>query len=72
MSKIGNESKNSDWIRRNTSDEPRLSELVEMYEELGFEVKIKDFDPGELHEDCGECMAANPGKYKVIYTRKMS
>lgn len=70
MTKTGKESKNSDWVRRNTSDEPRLSELVEMYEELGFEVKLKDFDSGNLPEDCSECMAACPEKYKVIYTRK--
>ena len=31
------------WTKRTTIDEPRLSELVELYEELGFEVlRVRD------------------------------
>ena len=57
------------WIRRNIIDEPRLSELVELYESLGYEVMLKDFI-AEVHpNECSECMAASPKKYKIIYTR---
>ena len=28
------------WERQNTLDEPRLSEVAEMYREIGFEVRI--------------------------------
>ena len=57
------------WERRATYDEPRLSELVEMYEELGYEVYLKPFDPDEERE-CTECMKVSPEKYETIYTRK--
>ncbi len=63
---------NSNWEKRNIIDEPRLSELVELYESLGFEVKVTDFKPEEFPEECSECMVTSPQKYKVIYTRKTS
>ncbi|MFC1563707.1 hypothetical protein ACFL6G_02165 [candidate division KSB1 bacterium] len=53
-------------------DEPRLSELAEMYEYLGFEVKTEAFKPEEFPKECSECMTENPEKYKVIYTRRKS
>lgn len=59
----------SAWIRRNIVDEPRLSELVELYESLGFEVMLKDFIPEEYPDECSECMASFPERYKIIYTR---
>jgi len=57
------------WRKQGTYDEPRLSELVELYEEAGFEVLVEPFDPqdGSL---CNECMKTFPEKYKAIYTRK--
>ena len=58
------------WERRTIVDEPRLSELVETYMSLDFEVKVEDFDPGQFPEECSECILADPGKYKVIFTRK--
>ncbi len=33
------------WKRQSTQDEPRLSELAEMYEELGFEVHLEPLHP---------------------------
>ncbi len=33
------------WERQNTLDEPRLSEVAEMYRETGFEVRFEQFDP---------------------------
>ncbi len=56
------------WTRQNVMDEPRLSELVEMYQELDFEVHLEPFDPAE-EEGCIICMAQEPERYKVIYTR---
>ena len=58
------------WTKRNIADEPRLSEAVEMYESLGFEVRVEPVDLES--EDCTECMRAEPDRYKVIYTRKLS
>lgn len=60
----------SEWVRRNIVDEPRLSELVEMYESLGYEVVLKDLNPEEFPDECSECMVAFPERYKIIFTRK--
>ena len=57
------------WERRATYDEPRLSELVEMYEELGYQVRIEAFNPEE-EKSCSACMKITPDKYKTIYTKK--
>jgi hypothetical protein len=57
------------WEKQTTFDEPRLSELVEMYKEIGFEVHLEPFHPDE-EPGCTECMKADPDRYKTIYTRK--
>lgn len=57
------------WTRRTTIDEPRLSELVELYRELGFEVQLRPLAPGELGQECAECMLSDPERYRTIYTR---
>ena len=61
----------ADWERRSIIDNDRVSEQVEMYESIGFEVIVKDVDPEQLPEEyCKECFIANPEKYKILYTRK--
>ena len=61
----------TDWERRSIIDNDRVSEQVEMYESIGFEVMVKDVDPERLPEEyCKECFIANPEKYKILYTRK--
>ena len=68
----GDQSEGSDmtgWERRTTTDEPRLSELVELYEELGFEVLLRPISREELGQDCLECYLAEPERYRTIYTR---
>ncbi|MFH1976103.1 MAG: hypothetical protein ABIJ52_11170 [Pseudomonadota bacterium] len=57
------------WEMRSTMDEPRLSELIEMYEELDLDVHLEPFDP-ENETGCSECMKASPERYKTIFTRK--
>jgi hypothetical protein len=57
------------WTRRTTIDEPRLSELVELYEELGFEVRLQPVSPEELGDQCNECMLEEPDRFRTIYTR---
>jgi len=52
------------------ADEPRLSEATEAYRELGFEVLLLPVPPGDA--ECTECMARDPDRYRVIYTRKRS
>ncbi len=56
------------WQRCFVADEPRLSEAVETYEDLGFEVIVLPVrsDDGA----CNECMRANPDAFRVIYIRR--
>ena len=57
------------WQRQATYDEPRLSEMSEMYKDIGMEVHLEPF---HVHEEpgCTDCMATRPELYKTIYTRK--
>ena len=57
------------WVRQFTADEPRLSEAVELYDSLGFEVHLQPVTPGELTEECQLCFAVDGDRYKTIYTR---
>jgi hypothetical protein len=58
------------WVKQFTADEPRLSEAVEEYRELGFEIHLEPLDPLEMDgEECTRCLKASCTQYKVIYTR---
>ena len=57
------------WEKQITLDEPRLSDVVEMYEEIGFEVRLEPFNPDE-ETGCIACMKIASDKHKTIYTRK--
>lgn len=59
------------WEKQSTYDEPRLAEMVELYEEIGYEVTLIPFFPEEA-DHCTECMKVNPEQYKTIFTRKKS
>jgi hypothetical protein len=56
------------WQRCFVADEPRLSEAVETYRDLGYEVKLMPFTPEE--SACSECVAQEPDRCRVIYIRK--
>jgi hypothetical protein len=57
------------WKKQATYDVPRLSEMVEMYRQIGFEVHLEPFK-AENEDDCSGCMQSTPDLYKTIYTRK--
>jgi hypothetical protein len=57
------------WEKQATYDDPRLSEMVEMYKEIGLEVHLEPFNP-ENEAGCTGCMKLTPEKFKTIYTRK--
>ena len=61
------ELKKEGWTKRFVTDEPRLSEAVEQYEEIGFDVLLEPVD--STSEECTSCIAAFPERYKTIYTR---
>ncbi|MCG6963061.1 MAG: hypothetical protein LJE95_07320 [Acidobacteria bacterium] len=57
------------WTKQTTTDEPRLSELVELYQELGFEVQLRPVSREDLGADCAECYLVFPERFRTIYTR---
>ena len=58
------------WVKRSALDETRLSEMVELYESLGFEVLLEPVRPGDLGADCSMCYSTSCDKFTMIYTRK--
>ncbi len=62
------ELKNDGWEKRFTADEPRLSEAVEQYKELGFEVLVDPVDTST--EACTSCITPFISRYRTIYTRR--
>ncbi len=69
--KISSEQLESEnWERRGIFTEPRLSELVALYQELGYEVLVVSPDPSEIDDaPCRECFLLFPERFKVLYTR---
>ncbi len=55
------------WVRQFTATEPRLSEMVELYQSLGLEVRLGPATP-EPGQDCTACLVDN--RVKTIYTRE--
>ena len=56
------------WEKRFTIDEPRLSEMVEQYQQLGFDVFLEPVDTSS--EECTTCLGAFADRYRTIYTRR--
>lgn len=59
------------WERRFTGGPPRLVEVTELYEALGWEVLLDDLSPEELPENCAGCSLAL-SFFQVVYTRPRS
>jgi hypothetical protein len=65
------------WERRFIACEPRLSEMVAMYKEIGFEVHLEplpskeEMDRSGCEESgCTACFDANPDRYRIIFTKQ--
>jgi len=56
------------WKRGCIADEPRISELVETYDEIGFDVLLVPVPLDDM--ECTECIAQNPDRFRILYTRK--
>ena len=56
------------YKRNFVADEPRLSEMIETYKDLGFDVITVPISLNSA--DCTECMAQAPDQFQVIYTKK--
>jgi hypothetical protein len=57
------------WTAKYIGGEPRLSEQVELFRELGFEVRLEPFDT-EKCGGCTECFKGSPTPIYVLYVRK--
>lgn len=61
------------WKRQTMINEPRLSEIVQEYQDLGFEVLVEPINPGacESSSQCTSCFD-NPQfakQFKIVFTR---
>ncbi|TKJ40041.1 hypothetical protein CEE37_09905 [candidate division LCP-89 bacterium B3_LCP] len=61
------------WQQRNTVGKDRVEELTELYESLGYAVKVDRFTgPETSDETCDSCYGDPSGEYFIIYTKKRS
>ena len=57
------------WQKQATYDDPRLSEMVAVYEEIGLEVHLEPFS-AENETGCTGCMQSMLDLFKPIYPRR--
>ena len=55
------------WVKQTTIGEPRLSEIVELYRSLGYEVHLESV---KLDEECRRCYESEVDEVKTVYVRK--
>ncbi|WP_025323410.1 hypothetical protein [Deferrisoma camini] len=65
------------WVRRSVASEPRLSEIVETYRSLGYEVRLLPAaavcGSGKEGAACTACFDGDPdpNRYQVVLTREL-
>ena len=66
------------WHRQFIASEPRLSEAVEMYRELGFQVHLEPLptlettpseQPQNTLKKCRACFEGSENQYRIIFTK---
>lgn len=57
------------WERRFLAVGPRLDEARELYQRLGFDVRLEAPTDEDLREECADCHEALQ-RYRVVYTRR--
>jgi hypothetical protein len=57
-----------DWKEVAVDGEAHLKRVVDMYEELGFEVRLEEVKPEEV-EQCTQCLQERGEKIYRVYTR---
>jgi hypothetical protein len=58
------------WERRFTTDVQRVEEVIELYSQLGYEVRAVPVPSEEVHEDCSDCHLVMARNFRTIYTRR--
>jgi hypothetical protein len=67
---MSKELKKQGWLKCTTIDEPRLSEIIEEYESLGYEVHLEAVNLENLDKQCRKCYENQIHKLKTVYIRK--
>lgn len=57
------------WRRRFMTDGVRAQEAMELYSELGFEVRAEPVQAEAVTQDCADCQLLIALEFKTIYTR---
>jgi hypothetical protein len=65
------------WERRFVASEPRLSEVAELYDSIGFDVLLDPMPTEEEVEqqggcsdgECRACFEVGKENYRIVYTR---
>ncbi len=57
------------WTKKFTTCEPKLSEYVKLYAEMGFEILEEKVTAAELGDGCNTCFLEAVDLYRTIYTR---
>lgn len=60
------------WERRFITDPSRSQEVVDLYTEMGYEVRIVPLTPAELGEECSDCQLVACNLFFTVYTRKLA
>ncbi len=60
------------WERRFVADGRRATEAMELYKELGYEVRAEPVRLEEVADECEDCQLLIALEFKTIYTRKRS
>jgi len=58
-----------DWERGFTVEEKRVAEYVELYESIGYEVRVEPATPDE-QEECQTCFKADFDNLRTIYIKR--
>ena len=58
------------WVKQTTIGEPRLSEIVELYKSIGYEVRLESVNTDDLDDECRRCYEAEVDEVKTVYVRK--
>jgi hypothetical protein len=59
------------WKKRAIYDDPRLTEMMELYEKIGLEVHLEPIHH-KNKDGCAICMQQHPDRFRIVYTRKKS
>lgn len=58
------------WERRFIADAVRAKEAMDLYQELGYEVRAEPIRAEEMGADCEDCRLLMLLQFRTIYTRK--